>query len=108
MTIGLKDETIQKIHEIFCGYPQIEQVLIYGSRAKGNYKPASDIDLTFQGKNITLKVLHKIGWQLDDLMLPYTFDLSIYHHIKNQDLLNHIDRVGIVFFKKEVPDFTKP
>ena len=74
---------------------------MYGSRAKGNYKPGSDIDLTLKGKELNLKLLNKISLELDDLLLPYTFDLSIYHHIKQPDLIDHIVRVGKVFYKGE-------
>jgi len=99
MLYGLKEEVVKKINSIFAEYKEVQEVILYGSRAKGNYKPGSDIDLTLKGKNINLKVINKISLNLDDLLLPYTFDLSIYHQINNQDLLNHIKRVGKIFFK---------
>jgi len=100
MKFGLKEETIQKINQVFSQYPQIEKVMLYGSRAKGNFKPGSDIDLTLEGEGLTLSILHKIDDNLDDLLLPYTFDLSIFGHIDNADLIDHIKRVGVVFYQK--------
>lgn len=100
MKYGLKEEIIRKIQEVFSQYPQIEQAIVYGSRAMGNYKPASDIDITFIGNDLTLDVINKIEWNLDDLLLPYTFDLSIYHKITNPDVQNHINRVGKIFYNK--------
>lgn len=100
MKFGLKDEIIQAINSIFANHPEVEKVLIYGSRAKGNYKPASDIDLTLLGVAIDLSIMNKISWELDDLLLPYTFDLSIYHHLNDPDLLDHINRVGAIFYSK--------
>lgn len=97
---GLKKETIEKINTIFSQYPQIEKVMLYGSRAKGNFKNASDIDLTFHGTSLKLSILHKIDNDLDDLLLPYTFDLSIFKHIDNADLIDHITRIGIVFYRR--------
>lgn len=68
----------------------------------GNYKPGSDIDLTLKGHDLNLKLLNKISCDLDELLLPYTFDLSIYCHIKNPGLIDHIERVGLVFYKRKV------
>lgn len=91
---GLTKEEIAGIRDIFSKYQQIESVLIYGSRAMGNFKPASDIDLTLKGKGIDLSLQTKIEFDLDDLMLPYKFDISIYDKITNPEFLNHINSVG--------------
>jgi predicted nucleotidyltransferase len=100
MRYGLDDTTIKKIQDVFSAFPQLDKAILYGSRAKGSYKPGSDIDLTLTGENIDLSVMNQIGLKLDDLLLPYTFDLSVYAHIKNHDLLEHINRVGIEFYKR--------
>jgi uncharacterized protein len=100
MQYGLKDETIEKIRGIFANYEEIDEAILYGSRAKGNYRNGSDIDITLKGEKVNLKLLNKISLNIDDLYLPYTFDLSIYRYIKNSDLLNHIERVKKVFYKK--------
>ena len=100
MLYGLKKITIESINKVFSNYSEVEQVVVYGSRAKGNYKNGSDIDLTFEGEYLSLSLINKIDLELDDLMLPYTFDLSIYSHIKNLDLIDHIERVGKVFYKR--------
>jgi len=100
MEFGLKDKTIEDIRSIFTRFPEVETVIIYGSRAKGNYKNGSDIDLTFKGKDLSLKTINAIDHEIDDLLLPYTFDLSIYEHIDNPDLHDHIERAGKVFYKR--------
>jgi predicted nucleotidyltransferase len=97
---GLKQETLKKITDVFARYEQVEEVVIYGSRAKGNYKPGSDIDLTLKGRELDLKILNKLSLDLDDLLLPYTFDLSIFSHIANPEFLDHIERVGQVFYRR--------
>ncbi|MCF2446054.1 nucleotidyltransferase domain-containing protein [Dyadobacter sp. CY345] len=84
MEYGLKENIIQRIQSVLSNFPEIEEVTLYGSRAKGNYKNGSDIDLTLKGKNLTLLILGKVDEQLDDLLLPYTFDLSIYHQINSR------------------------
>lgn len=102
---GLEQEDIQKINSVFKNHTSIEKAILYGSRAKGNYKPYSDIDLTLVGKSLTLSEQFSIETELDDLLLPYKIDLSIYHKIENQDLIDHIDRVGIVFYQNESKDW---
>lgn len=101
MKYGLNEDTIERIVRVIKNHPQVERVIIYGSRAKGNYKPSSDIDLTLVGEQVTLEIMNKISWQLDDLLLPYTIDLSIFHHIHQSDLLDHIKRVGSSFYEKQ-------
>jgi predicted nucleotidyltransferase len=78
---------------------EVRQAILYGSRAKGNERPSSDIDLTLLGENLNLSVLFEIKNELDDLLLPYTIDLSINRHIENPALLAHIARVGKVFYE---------
>jgi predicted nucleotidyltransferase len=102
MKYGLKNSTIQKIRDVFARYPQVEKAVLYGSRAKGNYKNGSDIDLTLRGgADLTLKVLYKIMDEIDDLLLPYTIDLSIYEHISDPDVIEHIQRVGVAFYERK-------
>lgn len=98
MRFGLKGVIVEKIISVFRGFPLITEVIIYGSRAKNICNPGSDIDLTIKGEKLTLKELNRISIALDDLLLPYTFDLSIYQHIDNHDLLEHIARVGKIFY----------
>ncbi len=101
MEYGLKENVIQRIQSVLANFPEIEEAILYGSRAKGNYKNGSDIDLTLKGKQLTLTILGKVDEQLDDLLLPYTFDLSIYHQINSPELLDHMNRVGKLFFCKK-------
>jgi len=104
---GLKPEIIQKIQTVLAAFPKIEEAVLYGSRAKGNYKNGSDIDLTLkcsrdaEQTNSTCISLTEVSVALDELDLPYTFDLSIYENIDNADLIAHIDRVGVIFYKRE-------
>ena len=76
------------------------EAILYGSRAKGDFQPGSDIDLTLKGEVLTLKDIAEIKTTLDDLLLPYLFDISIFEHIDNPDLLEHIQRAGISIYKR--------
>lgn len=100
MKFGLSEDTILKINAVFENFPQIEKVIIYGSRAKGNYKNGSDIDLTLTGEDLNLTLINKIETEIDELLLPYTFDISIYHQLENPELISHIERVGKIFYKR--------
>ena len=105
MLYGLKEETINQIKEVISHYQQVDEVILYGSRAMGNFKRGSDIDLTLKGKELNLTTLNKIDLEIDDLLLPYTFDLSIFHHIDNPDLVDHINRVGKVIYSRKISRF---
>jgi predicted nucleotidyltransferase len=98
MSYGLEETTIKALQAILAHYPQVEQAILYGSRAKGNYRIASDIDLTLVGPQLTLSTLFQIENEVDDLLLPYKIDLSIHHQIENPDVLDHIKRVGVGFY----------
>jgi len=100
MQYGLKSEVIERINRVFAAHPEVLEVVLYGSRAKGTHRPASDIDLCLKGEKLTLPLLLKISNALDDLLLPYQIDLSILHELDNLELIEHIQRVGVVFYRK--------
>ena len=95
---GLTTETIEKLQTVFKSYPTVERVILYGSRALGTYKASSDIDLTIFTLETNLSFLHKIENDIDDLLLPYKVDLSLYSGLDNKNLQDHIQRVGIAFY----------
>ena len=97
---GLTDIHINLIQSVFKNHGGIVKAILYGSRAKGNYRNGSDIDLTLVGADLDLSTLLKIENELDDLFLPHKIDLSIFHKIENTDLVEHINRVGIIFYEK--------
>lgn len=97
----MKTGTIDCINGVFSKYPEVHEVILYGSRAKGNYRPGSDIDLTMKGTGLDLRLMSRISLEIDDLLLPYIVDLSIFAHIDNKALLDHIGRVGKVFYAKD-------
>ncbi len=75
---GLKDTDIHLINSVFENYSCITKI----------------------GEDINLTTLLKIENELDDLLLPYQIDLSIYNKIENLDLISHIKRMGIVFYER--------
>ncbi|MBI4742955.1 MAG: nucleotidyltransferase domain-containing protein [Betaproteobacteria bacterium] len=100
MEFGLSETTCATIRQILDQHPEVEKAVIYGSRAKGNYKNGSDIDLTLLGDALDYKVLSAVAWALDDSPIPYTVDLSLFEKIENPALCEHIERVGKVFFER--------
>ena len=99
MNCGLKEIEVSKLCNVFVQYADIERVVLYGSRAKGNNKPFADVDITLIGNTITRKRLNRLSMDIDDLLLPYQFDISIFHNLTNADLIEHIQRVGITIFQ---------
>ena len=101
MNHGLSATTVAKIHGVLSQHSEVEQAILYGSRAKGNYKHGSDIDLTLTGSGLVYDDLLKIMGELDDLLLPYTIDLSLFASLTHPELIDHIGRVGVVFYEKK-------
>jgi uncharacterized protein len=98
---GLNEQTVEKIRAVLAGFPEVEKAVIYGSRAKGNFKPGSDIDLTVFGDRLNEQLHSRIYWALDDLLLPYTIDLSLFASLTDPELIDHIRRVGIILYEKQ-------
>lgn len=101
LRFGLKESAIAEMNGVFTACPEVERVILYGSRAMGRQRNGSDIDLTIVGDGVTHSQLLRIANQLDDLLLPYKIDLSLLRQIENPDLLEHIQRVGVVLFERD-------
>lgn len=98
---GPSETVLAQLREVFAATPGVERVVLFGSRAKGNARTGSDIDLAVMGQGLGSRDLADLDNRLDDLLLPYKIDLVLYEHIDNQDLREHIERVGIVLFASE-------
>ena len=95
---GLPDSTLRTIRGILADCPAVEQAVIYGSRAMGTQRPGSDIDLTLLGDALDTQDLTDIAGRLEASDIPYMIDLSLHRLIDHPGLLDHIARVGQVFF----------
>jgi len=101
MKTGLSKEIWNEITKVFENFPRIIEVILFGSRAMGNFREGSDIDLAVKGENIELNDLLDIEAALEDLQLLYTFDVINYSKLTNPDLKAHINRVGIQVYNKK-------
>lgn len=97
---GLNEKTITAIQNVLALHPCVEEGILYGSRALGRHRNGSDIDLTLKGKPPLADQLNAIILELDELMLPYQIDLSVFDEIENPDLVDHIMRVGRPLYVK--------
>jgi uncharacterized protein len=100
MNWGLTDAGVAEIRSVLARHPEVERATLYGSRAKGTFKPGSDIDLTLIGSGLTMEDLGRIQSELEEGSLPYQIDLSILSQISHAELLDHINRVGVVFYDR--------
>ena len=95
---GLPERTINELIQYFSNKPEIEKVLIFGSRAKGNYKNGSDIDFAIW-TNAHDKITSILG-ELEDLPTPYRFDIVDFKTLKHQGMIDSITKDGILFYEK--------
>ena len=96
--IGLPRNAVADLRATLRAEPRIERAILYGSRAKGNYRPGSDLDLCLVAPDIHLADLWALDERIDDLLLPWKVDLQLRHLIDNPDLLAHIERVSRLFY----------
>ena len=97
---GISPEQLNEIVNLIAKTNVIRKIVIFGSRAKGNYEKGSDIDLALFGDNVELNDLLELSVKIDQLELPYKIDLVNYNRISNPDLKDHIDRNGEVLLEK--------
>ncbi len=98
LRFGLPDRAIQAIQQVLADHAEVERAIVYGSRAMGCHRPASDIDLTLIGPSIASRALAQIEAELDDLLLPWMIDLSRFSDLSHPPLRDHIARVGQVLY----------
>lgn len=99
-TPGLKPSEVALFRAVFERHPEIEAVKLFGSRAKGTHSPCSDIDLALWGDLDALRA-ESIAAELDELPLPYKYDVQAFHLIKLRPLRDHIERVGVTIYPDE-------
>ncbi len=105
---GLTDSEREMVYEVLRRHAEVMQAKIFGSRAKGGFQPNSDVDLALWGE-ISSSTIAAIAGELDELPLPYIFDVQSYGAIRHQPLREHIDRVGKIFYARaaELTQVTK-
>ncbi|MDE6577603.1 MAG: nucleotidyltransferase domain-containing protein [Muribaculaceae bacterium] len=96
--LGLTNEELDEVIGYLKKNPKIRKAIVFGSRAKGNYRTFSDVDLTLLGTNLTISDLSALEEDLYYSYLPYIFDVSIFESIKNSALREHIERVGVEIY----------
>lgn len=97
---GMTDDELNLLCSLFARQKEIEQVILYGSRVKGTYKPFSDVDITLLGFRLTRTHLNHLSADIDESSLPYSFDISIYSQLSNPDLIEQIEETGVVLYQR--------
>lgn len=100
MPYGLTDKELQILQTLFAVNSRIEQVILYGSRVKGSYKPFSDVDIVLVGDALSRTDINRLYASIDESSLPYKFDISLLASLKSEELIAHIKRVGITIYKR--------
>ena len=107
MRLALDETALARIVATIVSEPSVARLILFGSRAKGNNRPGSDIDLCVEGSDLSASTLAQLETELDDLLLPWEIDLVPRADITDPNLLAHIDRVGIVLFTRS-PESKSP
>jgi predicted nucleotidyltransferase len=100
MKFGLEQNIIDTLITVFEQNSKVDKALVFGSRAKGNYRPDSDIDIAIKGKDLTTDDIIAMSVAFEEKGISYKIDLINDHTIKEPDLKNHIKRVGIELYSR--------
>lgn len=96
-TPPLTPAELDLVRSVFRLHPEVKSATLFGSRAKGTHSDRSDVDLVIAGDVEPLRA-ETIASELEDLPLPYRFEVQSLNHIQYPPLLEHIKRVGIVIY----------
>jgi uncharacterized protein len=103
MKYGLSEQQLQEIIAFIATYEAVEEAILFGSRAMGNYEPASDVDVAIKGEGVSALLAARLKFDIEeDTYLPYFFDFVAYSSITNDALKKHIDEVGALIYQKSV------
>ena len=97
---GLPESASEAILRSIGARPQVQRVILYGSRALGRQRSGSDVDLCLHAPTMSLAELLEMEAQLDDLLLPWKIDLQLDHLISHEALRAHIQRAGLVLLDR--------
>ena len=100
MIPGIPQADSQQLLELIRSHPQVQNVVLYGSRALGRQRAGSDIDLCLEAPSMELGELLELEAELDDLLLPWNIDLQLRHLIAHEGLLSHIERAGQLLWER--------
>jgi predicted nucleotidyltransferase len=98
--VGLAPHEIEMMRTVFRQIPSIVEVVLFGSRAKGNFRPESDVDLALIGVDDDLQA-EAVADELNELPLPYRFEVKACGTIRYAPLREHIARVGLTLYRRE-------
>ena len=101
--VGLTPHEVDLIRGVLRRFPAIREVILYGSRAKGTYRPESDVDLALIGVDDAIQA-EAVADELDALPLPYRFDVKAFSCIKYVPLREHMARVGVTLYRRDLSD----
>ena len=100
MNDGLKDTVRRDLVSLLTSNPKVKRIVLFGSRAMGTYRPASDIDLALEGPELHLLDLLEFKRLIAEQNLLLDVDLLIYDSISNKALLSHIARHGVCWWPR--------
>ena len=99
-TYGFSEKEWRLMQQLLASNANIDKALLYGSRAKGTFKDFSDVDIALVGVSLSRVDLFRLNSSFYDSTFPYEVDFSILSKLKNEDLIDHISRRGVVIYEK--------
>ncbi len=101
--LGIRQMFWDDLRSAIAAVPTIEAAVVFGSRAYGNYRPASDVDICLFGRNLTQRERWRLEEAIDDLLWPWEVDLAHWEMSSSARFRDEIRRDAVPFFNREAP-----
>lgn len=98
--LGLEHEEMAAIQAILSTCDALEEACVYGSRAKGNFRPFSDIDIVLKGEKLVWADKADLMLSFEESLLPYIVDLNLYNDLRPGPFLSEVDRWAKPIYRK--------
>lgn len=96
---GLSPFVLDNLRKTFARFPEIEKVMLFGSRATGSHRPGSDIDLAVFAPNLTEQAFSRLAGEVDELPIAFHMDVIHFDTLENSSLKEQIISQGKTIYK---------
>lgn len=94
----INDKLLKTLYDIFGKYSEIEKVILFGSRARGDNKANSDVDLCIFGEKLTHLVYAKVTMDINEINTPLSFDILNFNELNKKELIDNILKEGVEIY----------
>ena len=102
-TPALRDQDLAVLRHTFGRFPWVREVRLFGSRATGHARRASDIDLAISAPDATADQWLELTDAIEETPIIFEFDVVRTERIDNTRLMEKLAREGVPIYPESTP-----